>query len=359
MMATLTGWRDKLLGRGEAAITIPVLDGAFKPNRVLEDAAVLATLEAPEDLATDGKALFVADGNRVLRFTGTQHTEEFRADGTITALACLPQGGMAVAIDGSRVEIVSGPHDRKRWTGVNGKEMVSVNAISAAKDGRLHVTDGSATQPYERWCHDLMERGHTGRLLEFDPQKNEGRELKTGLHYAFGCCVSDSATWVSETWKHRILNVAAKPGADVMLDWLPGYPCRITPAPGGGFWLCAFAGRTQLVEFVLRENAFRRRMIDEVDPRYWIAPALNSGDDFLEPLQGAQVKMRGVLKPYAPPRSYGLVIRLDASGVPVSSFQSRLDGKNHGVVSAVEFQGNLFVLAKGSKRILQLPLGTA
>ena len=123
--------------------------------------------------------------------------------------------------------------------------------------------------------------------------------------------------------------------------------------------MCAFAGRTQLVEFILRENAYRRRMIKEVDPRYWIAPALNSGDDFLEPLQGAQVKMRGVLKPYAPPRSYGLVIRLDASGVPVSSFQSRLDGKNHGVVSAVEFQGTLYVLAKGSKRILQLPVGNA
>ena len=72
MIETLTGWRDKLLGRGEAAITIPVLDGAFKPNRVLEDAAVLATLEAPEDMATDGKALFVADGNRVLRFTGAE-----------------------------------------------------------------------------------------------------------------------------------------------------------------------------------------------------------------------------------------------------------------------------------------------
>ena len=359
MIETLTNWRDKLLGRGEAAITIPVLDGAFKPNRVLEDAAVLATLEAPEDLATDGKALFVADGNRVLRFTGAQHAEELRVDGTITALACLPQGGIAVAIDGRRVKIVSGPDSGKQWTSANGREMVSVNAISPSKDGRLLVTDGSASQPSERWCHDLMERGRTGRLLELDPLQSDGRELRTGLQYAFGCCLSASAPWVSETWKHRILNAAAAPGSDVVLDWLPGYPCRITPAPGGGFWLCAFAGRTQLVEFILRENAYRRRMINEVDPRYWIAPALSSGDDFLEPLQGAQVKMRGVLKPYAPPRSYGLVIRLDANGVPVSSFQSRLDGKNHGVVSALEFEGVLYVLAKGSKRVLQLPVANA
>jgi hypothetical protein len=120
--------------------------------------------------------------------------------------------------------------------------------------------------------------------------------------------------------------------------------------------LSALAGRTQLVEFILREPAYRRRMMREIDPAYWIAPALSSGDDILEPLQSAHVKMRGVLKPYAPPRSYGLVIRLNARGAPVASFHSRLDGKNHGVVAAVEVGGNLFVLAKGRRKVLRIPL---
>jgi hypothetical protein len=114
-----------------------------------------------------------------------------------------------------------------------------------------------------------------------------------------------------------------------------------------------------LIEFVLREPEFRKRMIKEVDPRYWIAPALSSGDDFLEPLQGAHVITRGILKPYAPPRSYGLVIKLDASGTPVTSFQSRLDGKNHGAVAAVECDGALYVLAKGPRRVLKLNIGAA
>lgn len=359
MIETLKTWRDKALGRGEAAITIPMLDGACKPNRLLEDANVLATLDSPEDLATDGKALFASDGNRVLRFDESKPTEYLKFDRSITALACVPQGGLAVALNGRQIRIVGGPFDGRTWNDVNGTPLLSVNAITAADDGRLLVTEGSATQPYERWCHDLMERGNTGRLLELNLLQGDGRELKRGMHYAFGCCVSGASVWVSETWKNRLVAVGSNGKDKVVVDWLPGYPGRITAAPGGGFWLTAFAGRTQLVEFVLREDAFRKRMIQEVDPRYWIAPALSSTDDFLEPLQGAHVKMRGVIKPYAPPRSYGLVIRLDAQGVAVSSFQSRLDGKNHGVVAAVECQGVLYALAKGNRRILQLPISKA
>ena len=72
--------------------------------------------------------------------------------------------------------------------------------------------------------------------------------------------------------------------------------------------------RTQLVEFVLREPAYRRRMMAEIDPAYWVAPRLRSGLSFKEPMQGAHIKTMGVIKPWAPPRSYGLVIRLGADG---------------------------------------------
>ena len=140
------------------------------------------------------------------------------------------------------------------------------------------------------------------------------------------------------------------------LDNLPVYPSRLSPAASGGFWLTAFAARTQLVEFVLRENAYRRRMMTEIDPEYWIAPKLKSGQSFLEPMQGAHIKTMGVVKPWAPPRSYGLVIRLDANGVPLYAVHSRVDGVNHGVVAAVEIDGSLFALAKGPGRLLRMPL---
>jgi len=142
-------------------------------------------------------------------------------------------------------------------------------------------------------------------------------------------------------------------------DALPGYPSRLAPAAGGGFWLTCFALRTQLVEFVLREHAYRKRMIAEIEPAYWIAPALNSGNTFLEPMQGAQLKMMGVVKPWAPPRSYGLVIRLTEQGLVRYSLHSRFDGKHHGIVAAVERDGWLYLLAKGPRRLLRLSIAAA
>ena len=66
-------------------------------------------------------------------------------------------------------------------------------------------------------------------------------------------------------------------------------------------------------------------------------------------MQGAQLKMMGVVKPWAPPRSYGLVIRLDEQGLIRYSLHSRFDGKHHGVVAAVERDGWLYLLVQGPR----------
>ncbi len=358
VIAALRDFTDRILGRGEAATTVPPFDGALKPNQILEDASVVAEVEAPEDLATDGRAIFASDGPRLLRLDGVALNEVQRLDRTITALSCLPEGGFAVALEGREIRIRGGKHDGTLWTEVAGKPFCAVNALSAAPNGKLLVTDGSATQPYDKWCHDLMALGRTGRVLELDPATGATRELAAGLSYAFGACAAGEEIWACESWRHRLLRYGgARPGA--VLDRLPGYPSRITPAVDGGFWLSVFAARTQLVEFVLREPSFRKRMMAEIEPEFWIAPALSSGETFLEPMQGAHIKTMGILKPWAPPRSYGLVIRLSPQGLPRYSFHSRVDGHNHGAVTAVECGGELFVLAKGNRRILRLEIADA
>jgi hypothetical protein len=244
--------------------------------------------------------------------------------------------------------------------------------LCATGDGRLLVTDGSSTQPYERWCHDLMELGRSGRCVEIE-LGGGASEIARGLAFAFGACRSDGDVWVCESWAHRIRRfggaasepsgtAAAEAGAkaagpaagSAVLDRLPGYPSRIVPAKGGGFWLTMFAARTQLVEFVLREHAFRKRMMKEIDPEHWVAPALRWGRTYLEPMQGAHIKTMGIVKPWAPPRAYGLVIRLTPEGLMRYSLHSRVDGSHHGVVAAVECDGSLFVLAKGPRRLLRL-----
>ena len=370
MIGALLDWKDRLLGRGAASITVPVFDGALKSNNLLEDAPVFATLDAPQDLATDGRSLFVANGRTVLRYdpappgTGANvgATEVQHFDRPVSALTCLPGGGMAVALDGSEVRIVGGVHDGRRWDAVAGTPLHAVNALSTGADARLLVTDGSPEHAFEHWKSDLMGLGRSGRVLELNLADGGGREIASGLAYAFGACAVGDSVWASESWGHRVMAYGGGQRARAVTDALPGYPSRITPASaqhGGGYWLTCFALRTQLVEFVLREPAYRKRMLEEIEPQYWIAPALNSGNTFLEPMQGAQLKMMGIVKPWAPPHSYGLVIRLTPEGLVRYSLHSRFDGKHHGVVAAIECQGDLYVLAKGCGRILRLSIDAA
>ena len=74
-----------------------------------------------------------------------------------------------------------------------------------------------------------------------------------------------------------------------LLTKLPGYPARLSPASDGGAWLALFAPRNRLIEFILLEHEYRSAMMREIDRPYWIAPALSSGDTFLEPLQAGPV----------------------------------------------------------------------
>ncbi len=369
MIAAVKEWADRMLGRGSASITVPVFDGALKSNTVLEDAPTFAQLDAPEDLASDGISLFVADGARVLRYAVASGSESNEGsvvasfEQPVTALACLGHDAWAVALGGRELRIVGGAHDGKRIDAANGKPFVGANAICVSADGRLVITDGSQKHPTERWKNDLMELGSSGRVVEWDFDSGATRELATGMAYAFGACAagsgSDAAIWACESWRHRVIKVGGAASGRAVIDGLPGYPSRITPAAGGGYWLTAFILRTQLVEFVLREPQFRKRMLKEIEPRYWIAPALNSGNTFLEPMQGAHLKMMGVVKPWAPPRSYGLVIRLSPEGRVRYSLHSRFDGMHHGVVAAVECAGSLFVLAKGCGRVLRVSIADA
>ena len=262
---------------------------------------------------------------------------------------------MAVALGGREVRVYPDPAAANPTATFSGSGMRSINALAPAGGKALYATDGSATRDVDEWAWDLMERGHSGRALRLDLNTKGITALARDLRYAFGACAMDGSALIAESWRHRLIAVAPNGASKVVLSHLPVYPSRLSPAAGGGWWLTAFIARTQLVEFVLREPAYRKRMMAEIDPEYWIVPRLSSGKSFKEPMQGAHLKTMGVVKPWAPPRSYGLVIRLDASCKPIFSLHSRVDGTNHGIVSAVECGDWLYMIAKGPRRVLRLP----
>jgi hypothetical protein len=355
MREAVRAFTDRLLGRGSAAITVPVMDGALKANRVLDEAEVAVTLPGIDDIASDGATLWASAGRVLHRIEGGSAVPAQSFDADISAIAASPGGRLAVATGGTRVRVMQA--DAEAWRDVAaldrlaGAPFVCVNALAFEGEGTLVFSDGSRQNGPDVWCRDLMELGRSGRAGRWSIGSGTATELAHGLHYAYGVLPRDGAALVSESWRHRVVAIAG-PGHGPVLAELPCYPSRMTPAAEGGFWLACFVCRTQLVEFVLREPAYRQRMLAEVDPRYWIAPTLSSGHSFLEPLQGAGVKSMGVLKPWAPPRSYGLVLRVGADGRIAGSLHSQVDGRHHGITGIAEHRGRLYAASKGSGRLL-------
>jgi hypothetical protein len=358
LIPALEDFFDRILGRGDAAITVPPFDGSLKPNQLLERADVVGEFGQPEDLLVAGGALYLADGTTLRRCEGNSSREVRRFDRPVTALCALPDGRLAVALAGTEVRVLAAIEGTDAGNAISGN-MHAVNALAAGPDGTLFATDGSTSEPYHDWGRDLLNRGRSGRLLSIDSDTGEVRTRASGLQYAFGAAADGNDVVVSESWRHRLVRIAANGTMRGVLDHLPIYPSRLSVASGGGYWLTAFTARTQLIEFVLRERGYRRRMMREVPPEFWVVPRLRSGSSFQEPMQGAHLKTMGVVKPWAPPRSYGLVIRLASDFSPRFSFHSRVDGANHGVVAAVELNGELYVLAKGPGRLLRLSLSKA
>src|ERR1700736_5285385 len=71
-----------------------------------------------------------------------------------------------------------------------------------------------------------------------------------------------------------------------------------------------------------------------------------------EPMQFGSIKALGIEKPWAPPRSYGLLVRLDEDGEAVESLHSRVGGRHHGITAACDTAQGLVIVSRGSGRML-------
>jgi hypothetical protein len=97
-------------------------------------------------------------------------------------------------------------------------------------------------------------------------------------------------------------------------------------------------------------------MLREIPRELWIAPTLHSGASFKEPMQGGAVRVHGIFKPWAPTRSYGLAVLLDADLAPLRSFHSRADGGRHGIVSVCEWGDDVAFASRGGDLIGAFPI---
>jgi hypothetical protein len=360
MIAVVRRAWDNFRGGGDAAVTVPPMDGMLRPNQRIEEAETAALIPQPDNLVSASGEIRLTSGEKVFaldRKSGLL-TELAAYDAPIVSMAAAEDGTIALGLEQGGIRIVGGGRPDRSLGNLTDRRIGCPIAMHFETPRHLLLAEGSRERPAREWKTDLLQRRATGSVWRLDLESGKTDLIADGLAWPYGLAPRpDGGIVVSESWRHRLVELTPAAGPPkTLLEDLPGYPSRVTRSANGGFWLCVFAPRSQLVEFIQRETKFRRLMMQEVESDYWIAPALGPSKTFLEPLQGGGLKHLGILKPWAPSRSYGLVIRLDDALRPTASYHSRADGERHGVTSAVESDGKLLISSKGGNAVVSLPL---
>lgn len=353
---------EQVLFKDRDSHAIPSMDGAFGPNDRLERTPPIDEPLPGADAVAEGAdgAIYVSAGPKVWRLSGVGYADravfaEFDSD--VGALACHPDGRL-LACTARGLTAVHSDGRKSMLAAAEGEPLHCLTAVTTAPDGSIFASDGSTRHGAADWCVDLMERNSLGRIIACGPGLEDVRVLLRHRNYPAGLAVApDGHLWFTEAFAHSLSRARISAPGDIaapetVIRNMPGYPSRLGRSADGGFWLSLFAVRTHLVEFVLREDDFREEMMRTIPQAYWIAPALPSTRDCLEPLQLGGLRALGIEKPWAPPRSYGLLARLDADGEVVESLHSRVGGKHHGITAAIETAQGVVIVSKGSGRVL-------
>jgi hypothetical protein len=337
--------------RGKA-VTIPPLDGAFRPNTQLDDAPAFAALAEPDNLLVADGGLLASSGNAVFALAmATEPRVVATFPSAVTALAQSPSGDLTVGLESGKLVIAG--KDVPLPAGIG-----CITALSYGADGALWLANGSAAHAPSQWAADLMKKGASGSLWTREATGGPFRKVAGDMAFPYGLYPIGGGVVVSESWRHQLVRFDGSGRRSTVLTHLPGYPARLSPAAGGGAWLTLFAPRNRLIEFVLQETHYRHDMIEQVPPAHWIAPTLASSRSFLEPLQCGGIRTMGIHKPWSPSRSYGLVVRLDNELQPQSGLHSRANGTRHGICSVAEQDGRLFIASRGGDCVLAVDLAS-
>jgi Strictosidine synthase len=356
---------DRIFFPGRDVHAIPVLDGGFSPNERLESARQLgAGIDAPDALAMDGAGTVYVSSRRAVYacsgqdFASRRPFAEF--DSEAGALAWSQRTGLLVCVSGRGLCALDADGRTRVWLEqADGAPIGCPTAVAIAGDGSIFVADGSRHNGPEQWLTDLMQkRAPSGRLILCDADLAGARVVVDRLAWPGGVTLAhdESSVLVPEAWAHGLSSYARTNWApQKLVKNFAGYPCRIVRGANRDYWIAFFALRTQLTEFVLREDGFRTRMMAEVPQKLWVGPTLGDFFDYREPTQIGRIKKLGIQKPWAPPRSYGLVARLDADGRAIESFHSRTSGRLHGITDIGEYDGRVIVVSKGHGKLAVLP----
>lgn len=346
-----------LIRRPQESSAVPPLDGPWTPNDAIEqgrsiagDPGLIDALMRPGGrlvVLTTTKVLTVELGSgEVIASTPTEGIPTafcVTADGLLVAR----EGGAPLSLDPDTLQPVPSPSFAVHMP------RSCVTAMANAPDGSLWMAQGSADRAASDWKRDLLLRGASGSVWR--AQDGECSQVKTGLAWPGGLYADQTRVIVSESWRHRLVEINKSGRATTLLGDLPAYPGQLTHDSGGFIVACPLP-RSALVEFVMGEETYVRHMIDTLDERAWVAPQLATLRHPLEQVQGGELLVFGQVKPWAPTRSYGLVALMDEHLNPTRSLHSRANGHRHGIARALRHGDEVIVVSQGAREVYSVPV---
>src|SRR3546814_8526349 len=129
MLKKLKRSHNRFFGVGEADTSVPVLDGALKPNNLLENAEVLFERDGLEDMVVSRNGhLIAACGHEVVQIDpdGAQHVIA-HLSAPAQALAVFHDGLVAATHNG--LSFVTGSFDGKQVHTLDGQPIPCINAL--------------------------------------------------------------------------------------------------------------------------------------------------------------------------------------------------------------------------------------
>jgi hypothetical protein len=336
--------------------SVPPMDAGLRPNNVLDEATTLTAPgeHEPDDVVlVSSRELWFSSGSAVWSLQDQRASLVAELGGLVGPLARRGTEVLAAVEGRGVVNVVFGAPARDVCTGEHVRSCVTDLAV--LPDGALLVTVGSRRVGADGWARALVDDDRTGALVRVDGDR--ARVLTDELAWPSGVSTAGGedillSLSLAMRVERRPLGEPGTPGRPVLTN-LPAYPGRIR-AGRAGWWVAAPYVRNRGTELILDEPELRSELIANIKPTQWPLPRLRTENPYTEPLQLGQLRVLGVLKPWAPPRSYGLVFLLGREGRIVRSFHSRVDGNRHGITGVAEDGDRLVVASLGGRVLLEM-----
>lgn len=332
------------------------MEAGLRPDSRLDDAALLTEpgeLE-PECLAVLGGDVYFGAGDAVHRLEEGASERVVDLGGEVAALAS--DGSELIASVVGRGLVRIGTSGTATEISTDARLHSGLTDLCVGEDGRIFGTCGSVARPFDQMIDGLVQGGASGMLLEISASV---RVLAEGLLWPSGVVSSgQDELLVALAHQHALVAMGTEGRIrSTVQEHLPFYPGRLSRASDRGFWLAVPYVRNRATELILDEPELRAEMMTGIARSEWLVPRLRSETPHTDALQMGQIRMLGVLKPWAPPRSYGLVAHLDADGRFDYSAHSRPDGSNHGVTDVVERAGHAVMAMRGRRAVASIAIG--